>query len=332
MDKLEKLYNVILSSNNILESELDINAMDALIETMDNLYYGEVHIEDNQPEEHIVKKLRDLYNEINLKDYDAETARKAIQLHLIHISKKLNIQANHQFTPDSIGFFISYLLEIINPEFHDNVKILDPVVGTGNLLGVILNYFKRYQIQGIGVDNDDSIISIAGASFNIQGSDVELIHQDFLSELNLSNIDLVIGDLPIGYYPIKEISNQYQTGLFDKQSVAHNLIIEKILQTLKPDGVSILIVASDIFENESGKKLLKYLSEKAFLQAMFNLPQSIFSSDGIQKAIIVLQKQGFKSSQAEPILLENIASLKDKNYLQKLLLDFKKWSNMNMKG
>ena len=53
---------------------------------------------------------------------------------------------NHQMTPDTIGLFLGYLVSKFLGK-QKNVTILDPAVGTGNLLTAILNYLSLESIE-----------------------------------------------------------------------------------------------------------------------------------------------------------------------------------------
>ena len=54
---------------------------------------------------------------------------------------KESVQPNHQMTPDTIGMFIGYLLKKFIK--NNTYRLLDPAVGTGNLLTTVLNQELR---------------------------------------------------------------------------------------------------------------------------------------------------------------------------------------------
>ncbi len=91
----------------LLQENVECSALDALIETFENLLdNGRVHVEDGAPDEATVAKLKDLYQKIDLASLSKEERRSVLQLCLLQAYKREKVQANHQMTPDTIGFFI----------------------------------------------------------------------------------------------------------------------------------------------------------------------------------------------------------------------------------
>ena len=72
-----------------------------------------------------------------LNNPDKEEIRKAIQLAILKGMKK-SVQVNHQMTPDAIGLLVSYFVKEMTKDKKE-LSILDPALGTGNLLYTIMN-------------------------------------------------------------------------------------------------------------------------------------------------------------------------------------------------
>ena len=66
-----------------------------------------------------------------------EDIRKALQLAVLKGMKE-HIQPHHQMTPDALGLLAGYLVELFVKK--EQAVILDPAVGTGNLLLTVMNY------------------------------------------------------------------------------------------------------------------------------------------------------------------------------------------------
>lgn len=96
----------------LLQEKLQDDCLDALIENFDNLLNdGKVHVEDGIPDEKTASKLAEIYRAVRLDEISTEDRRLLLQLSLLTVYRKEKIQANHQMTPDSIGFLTAYLLQ-----------------------------------------------------------------------------------------------------------------------------------------------------------------------------------------------------------------------------
>lgn len=154
------------------------------------------------PDAETTEKLTKLYQSIDLSQADRETKRRLLQLGMLKVTQKDAIQATHQMTPDSIGMLMASLIERVTKIDHP-YRILDPVVGTANLLTTVMNHLQSVTdqpIEGYGVDNDESMLSVAAVSTQLQDLPVQLYHQDAIRDLDVPQVDLVVADLPVGYY------------------------------------------------------------------------------------------------------------------------------------
>ena len=229
MEKIQKEYSLLEGAVKELQKNLQTTYLDALIETLENILdNNQVHVEDDKPDKKTVAKLKELYADSNIKNLETDEKRQVIQLLILKSYSEDKIQANHQMTPDSIGMIVSYLIEL----FADSKKVLtitDICVGTGNLLTDIYNNLDKQNknIQAYGIDNDDTLLALASISTQFQKQNIELYHQDAIEELLIPKTDLVVGDLPVGYYPIDDKVSDYITKNNDGHSYAHYVLNEK---------------------------------------------------------------------------------------------------------
>jgi site-specific DNA-methyltransferase (adenine-specific) len=330
-ETIEKIYKIFEKSIEILKEELDVDFLDAFIETGDNLISGQIHVEAGKPSQETIDKLNAVYDGFKYSDYSPEELRKAIQLIMIRANKEERIQANHQFTPEAIGMLFNYIIENLKVG-SEKLTIFDPAVGTGNLLSTILNYFQDRKINftGIGVDNDDTMLSIASMSFAFERLEVDLFHQDSIDDLFVKNVDVAVSDLPVGYYPIDERTEGFETRSKEGHSFVHHLLIEQSMKTVRPGGYGIFLVPSNLFQTEEAKKLLSFFHEKVFLQAILNLPSKMFKDEKAQKSILILQRAGSNAKQAEQVLLGEFPEFNNQKKMLEFLQDFKKWAQKSL--
>lgn len=288
---------------------------------------GQVRVEDGIPNPATSNKLRTLYQQLDLQTATPETIRRLLQLSMLKVEQKDAVQANHQMTPDTIGLLVANLIErVVRPT--GSLTILDPAVGTGNLLTTVMNHLQEddgVKVTGNGVDNDDSLLPVAAVSATLQGLDVHLYHQDAITALDITPVDLVVSDLPVGYYPLDEQTVKYQTRASNGHSYVHHLLIEQSLNYLKPDGFGVFLVPTTLFQSKETAGLVQWIQTVAHMQGLINLPLELFNRPQDAKSILLLQKKGPASHQAKKVLLGTFPSLKDREKLVAFLREIDRW-------
>lgn len=328
------LFQTLDQSSKLMVEELKLPYLEALIHTAENLIdSGSVFNEDNILSKEAVKKLEDLYAEVQLEGYSPESIRKAMQLALLRGMKEDYIQPNHQMTPDSIGSLMAYLIEII-AEPEGRVHLADLAVGTGNLLLTVNHFLKQAPDRDIilsGVDNDELMLSIASTNSTIQRTPVNFLYQDALTNLLLQPADVMLSDLPIGYYPIEEQLTDYQTKFTDKdtQSYSHFMLIEQSFNYMKEGGYGFFLLPSNVFDDENVSVLVKYLQEVGYIQGVIQLPREIFANEESRKAVFIVQKKGADTTQMNDVLLSSAPDFKDFEAMKSFLGEITKWKKEN---
>lgn len=332
--KESKLFHILDESTKILMNKLGIAYLEALIHSAENLIDdGKVFNDKDLLSEEVVYELKNKYKKIDLTDYEPEMIRKAMQLAMLRGMKEDYIQANHQMTPDSLGNLIAYLIEIIvEPEksFH----LADLSAGTGNLLLTVhhfLNQEAKRQIKLSGIDNDELMLSLASTNSAIQRTPVNLQYQDALSNILLQPIDIVVSDLPVGYYPLAERAEKYETHFSNKddQSYSHYLLIEQSINYLKEGGYAFFLLPTNLFNDPKVKILIDYLNKVSYIQAIVELPEEIFANEQSRKSVLVIQKKGKKAKQMDEVLLSKAPNFKNFDAMKIFLGEIKEWKKNN---
>ena len=87
----------------LLQQSLDTSFLDAYIENGENILDDfQVRVLDGVPNPETVKQLETLYHTIKKIDLAPEDVRRLSQLLLLKGTRKEQLQANHQLTPDGI--------------------------------------------------------------------------------------------------------------------------------------------------------------------------------------------------------------------------------------
>ena len=321
---VEELFNVFNETAEILLLELNCTYLEALAETGENIF--QQSILQNIESELAEKRLKKIYEELSLDKFSQENIRKAFQLAILKGMKE-SVQPNHQMTPDSIGMLFGYLLNKFMKQ--SSYRLLEPAVGTGNLLTAAMNQGLNKRIDGIGVEIDDLLIKLAYINANLQEHAIEFFNQDSLEHIFIEKVDVVISDLPVGYYPNDVRAAEYEMKADKGHTYAHHLFIEQSIRYVKEGGYLFFLIPNGLFESEQAKKLHEYLMKNVYIQAILQLPESLFKNKQNAKSILIMQKQGEQVKQPKEVLLVNMPSLTNGSELEKILTKMDRWINEN---
>ncbi|WP_034550667.1 class I SAM-dependent methyltransferase [Carnobacterium funditum] len=333
--EIERLFSGLDTSVQLLQKELGVSYLEGLSETGENIIDGKKATQENKyPSDQTVKMLTELYQELPLDNMEPEEIRKSFQLALLKGAKSDQVQANHQMTPDAIGFILSYLIEKVIDIDIKKIRLLDPAVGTGNLLSTIYNglTLKEIEVEAEGIDNDDLLLSLALINTELQGQRVKLTHQDALTDLLIDPVDIVVSDLPVGFYPIDKNAKRFKASAPEGHSYAHHLFIEQSIYYLKNNGYGVFLVPTQLFETKESAALTKIIQSEAYLQGMLHLPKELFKSEKSRKSILLIQKKGDKAKQVKQVLLAQIPDFKNQTSMHHFMQEVENWKQENIKN
>ncbi|WP_206912783.1 class I SAM-dependent methyltransferase [Enterococcus sp. DIV0849a] len=332
-EKIEKAFGLMEQAIGLLKRSLDTSFLDAYTENGENIIDNyQVRVQDGVPDEQTVQKLKTIYQQLQAIELEPEEIRRLSQLILLKGNKAESLQANHQLTPDSIGFLFVYLIEqLYSPE--ESLKVLDIATGMGNLLlTIILNLnLAKYTVQGFGVDIDDTLLSVSATNNEWTKATIQLFHQDGLQDLLVDPVDVAVSDLPIGYYPNDEKAKDFDSAAEEGHSYAHHLLMEQAMKFVKPDGYGLFLIPTNILETEQSSFFKNWLQKNVYLQGMIQLPDELFKSVQSRKSILFVQNKGDHSEQAKEVLVAKLGSLKDPAKVTQFFQQFEAWKSSNLK-
>ena len=255
-------------------------------------------------------------------NYDKETIRKVYQFLLLKALKELN-NPSYDITPEVITMYISHLIECIYGD--KKVSITDLASGSGSLLINIAALVKGEK-EITSVDVDSNYVRLQQNIFNLLETNVEIINQDALKPLNIKKQDIVISDVPFGYYADEDNSLNYKLCSTDGYSLNALLFIEQAANYLDENGVGILVIPKKVLELEDNFK--KFLEEDINLNAVITLPDEMFKNASQQKAIILITKKG-QTRLPNQVFLAQIPSFQNKASYAKFIEEFNEWLENN---
>lgn len=219
-EKIEQAYDLLLENVQTIQNQLGTNIYDAMIEQNATYVAG-------QHETDLVVKNNQTLKQLDL---TKEEWRRAYQFLLIKANQTEPMQYNHQFTPDSIGFILSFLVDQLVPT--QKVTVLEIGSGTGNLAQTILNASQK-ELDYLGIEVDDLLIDLSASIADVMQADISFAQGDAVRPQILKESQVILGDLPIGYYPDDQIASRYQVASPKEHTYAHHLLMEQSLKYLE---------------------------------------------------------------------------------------------------
>lgn len=322
-NKTELLFNVLDNGAIIIQEELNMIYLDALAEMGDSIYQGRPTKGFSELNE--AKLIKEIQKLPPLASFQKEEIRRAMQLAVLKGMKEA-IKPHHSMTPDAVSLFIGYLVNKIfsYEEREAPVVIFDPAVGTANLLTAVMNQSEK-KMYSIGSEVDDTLIRLAYVNANLQEHDVELFHQDSIATTFIKNVDMVISDLPIGYYPKDEIAKGYELRKDVGHSYLHHLFIEQAMRHVKSGGFLIFLIPNFLFESDEAEKLQAYLKEESYIYSLMQLPLTMFKSEQYAKSILILRKKGTNIREPQQALLVELPSFSKATALHDMMQHISSW-------
>ncbi|BDR60318.1 class I SAM-dependent methyltransferase [Lactobacillus xylocopicola] len=332
MKRIEELFSEFLDCVTCLQDALNVSFSEALTETFDNLEQGRIKVEMGAPDKDTVSKLGQKYADLH---YDDLTQKMKVRVYTYLTLKAVNedgLDNNQLPTPPIVSTLVAMFMKKLLPD--QKLEVVDPAIGTGNLLFAVINQLKNashskldYQLRGI--DNDEEMLNLADVGAHLNRIEIELYCQDALTPWLFGHPDVVVSDLPIGYYPIDENAEKYATRAEKGHSFAHYLFVEQIINNLKAAGYAFLVAPQSMLSGKGGSDFMPWLSEKVFLRSIIELPDRMFQNKANQKSILIFQNHG-ENVQSSEVLLTKLDSIKREEDLIKLNVKLNEWYTKNI--
>ena len=309
-EKIEQAYALLLENVQEIQNELLTSFYDALIEQNGSYLDGNIELDSVRQNNEKLKALK----------LNKEEWRRAYQFLLMKAAQTEPLQANHQFTPDSIGFILTFFIDQLSKKEH--IDILEIGSGMGNLAETILNNTQK-NVDYLGLELDDLLIDISASIADVMDAKVSFVQGDAVRPQVLKESDVIISDLPVGFYPDDSIAARYEVASTEEHTYAHHLLMEQSLKYLKSGGYAIFLAPNDLLSSSQSDLLKKWLQKHAQIVAMIALPEALFGNAAYAKTIFVLKKQ---EEQAVQPFVYALSDLQDQNDLLEFSEKFQNWS------
>lgn len=309
-EKIEQAYTLLLENVQEIQNDLLTSFYDALIEQNGSYLDGDIELDSVRQNNEKLKALK----------LSKEEWRRAYQFLLMKAAQTEPLQANHQFTPDSIGFILTFLIDQLSKKEH--IDILEIGSGMGNLAETILNNTQK-NVDYLGLELDDLLIDISASIADVMDAKVSFVQGYAVRPQVLKESDVIISDLPVGFYPDDSIAARYEVASTQDHTYAHHLLMEQSLKYLKSGGYAIFLAPNDLLTSSQSDLLKKWLQKHAQIVAMIALPESLFGNAAYAKTIFVLKKQ---DEQAVQPFVYALSDLQNQADLLTFSEKFQNWS------
>ena len=192
----------------------------------------------------------------------------------------------------------------------------------GNLAETILNNTQK-NVDYLGLELDDLLIDISASIADVMDAKVSFVQGDAVRPQVLKESDVIISDLPVGFYPDDSIAARYEVASTEEHTYAHHLLMEQSLKYLKSGGYAIFLAPNDLLTSSQSDLLKTWLQKHAQIVAMIALPEALFGNAAYAKTIFVLKKQ---EEQAVQPFVYALSDLQDQNDLLEFSEKFQNWS------
>ena len=146
-------------------------------------------------------------------------------------------------------------------------------------------------------------------------------------QLLVDPVDLVVCDLPVGYYPDDDNAINFEMMPAEGHAYSHHLFIEQSMNHLKEGGLAIFLTPASLFESDQSAELHRYLKTNAVIRAVLQLPDTLFRSVAHEKSIFILQKPYAEMKGTPDVLLSKVPNMSDKQAMASFLSKIDVWVN-----
>ena len=181
---------------------------------------------------------------------------------------------------------------------EEEITILEMGSGMGILGATFLTSLDK-KVDYLGMEVDDLLIDLAASMADVIGLQAGFVQGDAVRPQMLKESDVVISDLPVGYYPDDAVASRHQVASSQEHTYAHHLLMEQGLKYLKSDGYAIFLAPSD-FVDQSSKWLVERLVERGGKSdwPLISLPENLFASAKQSKTNFYLTEEKWNSSRS----------------------------------
>ncbi len=299
---IERLYTFLEESSETLKPYTQKSALKAFVETLNFLLDDAVEMP--LPEE-TLEILSRLKAEVSGEPFSKTAMRKACQLMLLKAFKEERF-SNAMMTPDTMGLLFGYLIEKLYDAPPET--ILDPMVGTGNLLASLPQAMTG-ETHMVGVDDDPLMVEVANNLLDA----LEIPHEVFAQETltyESGTYPCIVCDFPIH----KKDSNQ--------SYLPYQVLLFHVLK-LTPGGFFFALIENDFFDQPERAIFQEKVLKVAHLYGLIKLDEGMFKLH--PKSVLILRRKTHEQEKIDDFLIADLPPFQDQAAFAQTLQRLEQW-------
>ena len=205
------------------------------------------------------------------------------------------------------------------------IKILEPSVGVGNFLPLLIERYSsvpRVIIDVVDIDSNSlNILKVLlGATFIPKNIKINFIHADFLLHNFKNDYDLVIGNPPFGKILDKKILSEYRANVSNKKTAnVFSFFIEKSLQI---GNIMALVVPKSVLSAPEFNGTRELLSNYS-ISKITDYGEKGFNGVKIETISLTIERKQTKSTDEHIVKIESYITNKTEQQKQTYIADNK---------
>lgn len=301
-ENVEKFYDYFDFVGNLLYTNYGKTYLEGMNEAFN--YLLDEELEGSYNDEH-VDEIKEAKESIVDVSFQPEEVRKSVQLGLLK-GYKHTYSSNALITPDTIGIFMGYLIKKLYKN-RQLKTVLDPVIGSGNLVYSVLNYLGQEDIKVFGVDNDLLKCNLARNLGDLMDVENEVFYQDTLTYYD-QGFDLIVADMPFAVNQDQYLPYQ---------------IINHHFQSINAGGYFVGLIDNDFFEKNNSQVFREEIEKQGYIFGLIKLSETLFKAT--PKSILILRKGGEGIVRTKDFLLVDLPSFNDIDNFNQIINKIDKW-------
>lgn len=276
-EKIEQAFGLLLENVQTIQNQLKTGFYEAVIEQNANYLQPDGELESLAENNQKVAQL----------ELIPEEWRRTFQYLMMKGQQTEPLQPNHQATPDSLGFLMTLVIDHLFPQ--DSIRVLELGSGMGNLAETILLNSQK-EMDYLGVELDDILVELSASIAEVLVTEGLTFSQGDAVRSQVLLKDLVVSDLPIGYYPDDVIASRFQVASPEGHTYAHHLLMEQGVKYLEPDGYAMFLAPTQLLTSPQSELLKDWIQSSTELVALVNLPEKMFANPQYAKSLFIFRK------------------------------------------
>ncbi len=229
------------------------------------------------------------------------------------------------YTPQSVCYDVIKELPDIEKE---TISILEPSVGAGNFIPLIIEKYADKNIELDVIDIDERILEVTSILLSrvikaYPNVKINIIHDDYLTFKTTKKYDVIVGNPPFGKVSDSKKLEQYKCGVYNKNT--NNLFAFFLEKSLKIGDFVSLITPKSLLNSPEYNDTRKYIAQRCKIKSILDFGEKGFN--GVKIETIAISISTVKTIKQYDIKIESLIT-SNIHYINNRMMiddDFSSW-------